>query len=450
MPLSSSKTLSPEEVVELAQAIMSPVAAPSSPDKATGLQRRKSTGGAASMSRKQSMSAVHKQSIELEPVDYVQMDEDTLLPFSDRPSQVAELLNNPVNADMLSQLKQAFRGTTSGSGSEPTAIRPNWKTIDVTEWTWDEFLAHLTTITRAECADYEWVLLARTAVRAHSVAVWERLGACLGCDSELITAGNEDEAGPAAWSGLGLGEEGEYDPALACVHIEALEAVDPAEDEEQEAALALEFGDPVPEDFESLWALSFTDSTPMETIGERDEQSSTSGSSTATSVKPALARPLLSPLSTGSATATGGSGISGIGNNCSRALSSSSAVSLTSATSDEGPRSPSGSRSFVGLQIMTSSSSDTDIAGLGSPPGSTFAKGFAAPQYERTPGNPLFVSSFNTLSLGPNLGRKASMVGSATAPTTDQIAPFRSSVPRRLSGTGLSESAVTFVTDLSF
>jgi hypothetical protein len=439
-----SKTLSPDEILNLAKGLMSPVLAGDHVEiggsRLAGLTRRKSTGG--SVSRSQLHSEPVNEPIELEPVEYVQMDGDSLLPFSDRPKQVEELLHKPMNAPMRSMLEKAF---------PEGPIRKDWKSIDVTEWSWDEFLLHLTKTTRAECPDYEWVLLARAAVRSHSVAVWEKLGACLGCDSELIMAGEEDET-PASWGGLGLGDEGEYDPTLSRVHIEALEADDPDEREmeeyENERALALEFGEPVENDPPSLWTYG------METIGEREEHSSGSGTSVG------LSQMSVSPFSTTTAAFPTSPSPRSMQSSLprDRTYSTGSQVSMTSSDSSS-PNSPMSrkrrSRSSVGLQIMTfqepSSPNSKFPHGLGSPPGI-----MSAPQFERTPGNPLFVSSFNTLSLAPNLSRKASTgfgsdVGGMGGPSHDEIARMRVGRPltRKSSGGGLSESAITFVTDVS-
>lgn len=407
-----SKVLSPDEVLDLARGLMSPVAAHDGPS----LRRRKSTGGSVA-SRPEK-----KEPIELEPVEYIQMDYQTLLPFSDRPKEVAELLEHPVNGDMYTLLKQSF---------PKGAVRRNWKDIDVTQWTWDEFYNHLTTITPKECPDYEWVLLARTAVRAHSVALWEQLGACLGCDPELITAGDEEDA-PASWSGLGLGDDDEFDLSPSRVHIEALEAMDAEEFEKQESMLSMEFGDFESDGSQSgLWGTA-----SMETIGEKDEPNSDKQHSG--NVDP-------SPFASSPTDSRG------------RSLSHSSRQSTTSEESSS-PDSPvlgkqNRSRSFVGLQIMTiqqepEKSPRSAGIGLGSPPS------MINPEYERSPGNPLFVTNFSTLSLGPNLGRKASTGWTGNTgglPTASQLDQFRSSrrIARKSSNTGLSESAVTFVSDSS-
>ena len=40
--------------------------------------------------------------LELEPVEYVEMNEDVLLPYVDRPSEVAELVEQPSNVSRVS------------------------------------------------------------------------------------------------------------------------------------------------------------------------------------------------------------------------------------------------------------------------------------------------------------------------------------------------------------
>lgn len=470
--------LSPDEVLELARGLMSPVAAPeggagSLPRPGGGLQRRKSTGST-SRSAHGAAGAQDKdkepEPIELEPVDYVEMAEDTLLPFSDRPRQVADLLGNPVNADLITLLKHAFPKTPK---------RPNWKDIDVTKWSWDELYAHLTTIDRRECADYEWVLLARHSVRARGVALWEQLGACLGCDSELITAGEEDET-PAAWGGLGLGDEGEYDPTLSRVYIAGLEAVDQDDDDDdddkkkkQERVPSHMFDEH--EEFGAAGAWS----DAMATIGERDESPMGTTRGLAHDHEP-TGRPgrLESPMGTRTHRLDEDPFASPESVRSDMRRASRDTATSEDSVSPHSPRSPSSdmrskrTKSFVGLQICTVTSPDAQVPmrsptiGLGSPPnrlGVGLGGGgrMVAPEFERTPGNPLFVSSFRSLSLGPNLGRKASTgfaqvvtsPGSLRVSSPKDLEDFRAGgrgLQRKTSGAGLSESAITFVSDSSY
>ncbi|KAL1406268.1 hypothetical protein Q8F55_007964 [Vanrija albida] len=424
-----SKTLSPDEVLELARGLMSPVAATTGAESAKA-QRRKSLTNLA--------GEQEPEPIALEPVEYVEMDDDTLLPFSDRPAQVASLLANPVNETLVDLLSKSFPAG---------AARPNWKEIPVTEWNWTEFERLLTKIDREECPDYEWVLLAREAVRERSVALWEKLGVCLGCDPELMTAGDEDEA-PASWVGLGLGDEGEYDPTLSRVFIQGLEPVDPVEIEKAERALMLEFGDPV--DGSESPEIQWNDVMP--TIGE--EPSNGGGGQPSAGNREVKDYFDESP---------GGTRHRATRDDAPPSPSSVFASSFASTSASlRGSPEKSRSKSFVGLQICTAPVSPFSTAGLSLSPAALAHD--QQPQFDRGPGNPMFVSSFNTLSIGPNLGRKASMSaaggGAAAAPppmaSADVIRGFgRSSgkypgLTRKSSKAGISESAITFVSEDSF
>ncbi|BEI86491.1 hypothetical protein CcaverHIS002_0607780 [Cutaneotrichosporon cavernicola] len=274
-------------------------------------------------------------------------------------------------------------GSVTPGRNRRRPLRPNWKDIDVHEWNWSEFYAHLTTVDRAECEDYPWVELARDAVRQHSVSLWENLGTCLGCDTELMMAGEEDET-PASWGGLGLSEEGEYDPYQRRVWIEGLEPVDPDAEMREERELSEAF-----DDYEFGAAGGFSS---MATIGE--ERPAPSGPTPAQRAgKGEVTDPLRSPEARNHPLA----------HDFAMASSASSASSLGSVGS---PVSSSGGpkrgRSFVGLSITTSAPTFAPRT-----PGSYEER---EDQQQRTPGNPLFVSSFNTLSLSPTLGRKQSRV----------------------------------------
>ena len=246
-----------------------------------------------------------------------------------------------------------------------TLPKQDWQHSKPEDWNWEQFCLHLTTLTRAECPDYAWVFRARLAVRQRSVALWEKVGVCLGCDGDLLNAGGEDDI-PMSWGGLGLGEEGEYDPSGNQVFIAALEAVDPAERERAESELREEFGDFV-EDDGALVAM-------METVGEH-------------------------PRPTGRATSRHDP-----------PKTRTDPVAQYGDLGRSGKTRPQRSRSFVGLQILTSPKNHPQ-ANVPRSPGvaQTPASGTALPIFERGPGSPLFPSSFSSLSVEPNLGRSASV-----------------------------------------
>ena len=393
------RTLSPEQVLDIARRLDTPIALPEGGFKGAELKRRKSYGSASTRKSFGSAGAPQTPEIEpiaLEPVEYVQMDEETLLPFVDRPAEVDELIIHPSNEKTFHLLKAAF---------PKHAPRQKWKDIPPTEWCWDEFILHLTTVTRAECPDYAWVFKARQAVRQHSIALWEKVGVILGCDPDLLNAGGEDGI-PPSWGGLGLGEEGEYDPYADQVYIEGLAAIDPMDLERAERAFAEGFGEIVEDEGEQAAAGMTALLGAMETIGEGDEEPvgklGLTPAQRAGQKKPTIDPLLMSPTQ-----------------------------GYDELRSDKQGR----SKSFVGLQIMTSPISP------GSPELMPQTPHFRPMQFDRGPEAPLFPSSFSSMSAQPNLGRSASVATGGVRPMKNEdFARVRRNIVRKPSGAGLSES----------
>ncbi|ORY30411.1 hypothetical protein BCR39DRAFT_529782 [Naematelia encephala] len=411
------KTLTPEEVVELSRSLMSPVVIPEGGFKGAELKRRKSSGAA---SRK-SMEEEAKPPLALEPVEYVQLDDDTLLPFVDRPTEVTELVMHPSNEKWVRLLKAAF---------PKDVLRQHWKALKPEEWRWDELLAHLQ-VPRAECPDYAWVFRTRQAVRARSVALWEKLGTCLGCDDDLLNAGGEDGI-PQSWGGLGLGEEGEYDPSMNHVVIEGIEAMD---SEEREQMFREGFGEIVEDEGEMAEAgmTALLGIHSLSAIGEGDEKSLAGQTTAQRAASVGIQDPLASP--------------------------SAQFRPMPHHTQSSAPPTknrPSRSRSFVGLQILTSPQSQNSHLPRSplATPNLSSSQGMMV-EHERGPGSPLFPSSFSSLSMEPNLGRSASigLAGGIKAANVGdgyggaERAGWRGGVIRKPSGAGLSESAITFASE---
>ncbi|RXK37492.1 hypothetical protein M231_05213 [Tremella mesenterica] len=404
------KTLSPEKVLEIARGLEAPIAIPEGGLKRADLKRRKSAN-----KRNQSHTAPQSPEIEplaLEPVEYLQMDEDTLLPFVDRPREVNELLIHTSNERTFALLRAAF---------PKHEAREKWRDIPPTEWCWDEFVLHLTTVDRFEYPDYAWVFKARQAVRQHSIALWEKLGSILGCDPNLLNAGGEDGA-PESWGGLGLGDEGEFDPTENQVLIEGLSAIEFNEFIKAERAFVEGFG-PVVEDEGQQAAAGMTALLGgMETIGEGDEDA-TAAKHGLTTAQRAAKKAAIDPMSP---------------------YAESSPIL--------GPKPAAKhirSRSSVGLQIMNA----PQPALLGSPDLSPQTPYMRPTQiYERGPGSPLFPSSFSSLSAEPNLGRSASVgVGGAKPMKSgEDFARVGRRIVRKPSGAGLSESAITFASESDY
>ncbi|OCF37385.1 hypothetical protein I316_00506 [Kwoniella heveanensis BCC8398] len=406
------KIFSPDEVVDIAKSLSSPVLMPEGGFKGAELKRRKSAGA----SSRPGSRDIEKPPVALEPVEYVQMDEDVLLPFVERPAEVAELSNHPANEKLFKLLKAAFP-------KDPA--RPNWRELSPEQWNWDEFYKHLTKIDRAESPDYDWIFRARQAVRARSVALWEKLGVCLGCDGDLLNAGSEDDI-PQSWGGLGLGDEGEYDPSMNQVWIEGLEAVDTDARAKAERDLAAAFGEIVEDENEQASAGMTALLGSMDAIGEGPDEGVSAGPA-------ARAIPTTAQMA-------------GSSHKIDPMLSPSAQFHSPPRATQNARQSR--SKSFVGLQICTSPTAATNQYVPRSPSSQlqTPVLGTATlPVYERGPGSPLFPSSFSSLSAEPNLGRSASVAiaggGRPPPPVQDEFSRFdRRGLMRKPSGAGLSES----------
>ena len=407
-----AKPMSPEAIFDLANSLKSPVAIPEGGFKGAELKRRKSAGSSVSRRSSHSLTGHAETSpsdppIALEPVEYVQLEDDVLLPFVDRPEEVADLVAHAANETLFSMLKTAF---------PKGAPRDHWQALSPEEWNWKEFNRHLA-LSRPECPDYQWVFRARQACRRRSVALWEKLGVCFGCDGDLLNAGGEDGL-PSTW---GVGphdyDEDSDDYGHTQVWIQGLEAVDPDEAERAERDFAGAFGEIV-EDDERLTGLGMGS---MGAIGEDEEEIKDVPSHQQTPAQRAGNRATIDPMTTSPA---------------SRPLSLNLGTSQT-----QSPHSPSSasrrsvrSKSFVGLTIQTSprlSSSAGSFSFIRSPsalspiastPGFTPTPGGgglgsgAIYQTDRGPDAPLFPGSFKNLSVEPNLGRVAGVGGTPGVP----------------------------------
>ncbi|ODN82301.1 hypothetical protein L202_02580 [Cryptococcus amylolentus CBS 6039] len=388
------KLFSPEQVVELARSINSPKAALSPLHCAKSARSLRSFGSFD--------GSPERPQAELEPVEYMQMEDDVLLPFIDRPSEVADLIAHPSNTKLFALLRAAFP-------KEPA--RPEWKSLDPAQWRWDEFLLHLTQVPRSEVDDYDWVFKDRQAVRSHSVALWEKLGTCLGCDEALLNAGSEDGS-PNTWAGLGLDDDGEQDAPDSHVWIEGLAAEDQTERAHAERQLRDAFGGIVEDEGEAA-AAGMT--ALLGPIGEGNGRQEKGGE--LTPAQRAGQKDKIDPMGMGL-------GLGGITESPVDATFGHRKSESCSPTTSTAPRQ---SRpSFVGLQICTlpsnghsfsrspslttTSLSASASAHNTSPPSPSLSTTSHLPlyTYDRDPGNPLFPSSFSNLSLEPNLGRRAS------------------------------------------
>ena len=452
-----AKAMSPEQIFELANSLKSPVAIPEGGFKGAELKRRKSAGSSVSRRSSHSLSGMAEISpadppVALEPVEYVQLDDDVLLPFVDRPEEVADLIEHPANETLFSMLKTTF---------PKAAPRDHWQALSPEEWNWKEFNRHLA-LSRAECPDYQWIFRARQACRRRSVALWEKLGVCFGCDGDLLNAGGEDGL-PSTW-GVGPHDRDHDDDESeeyghTQVWIEGLQAVDPEEAERNERAFASAFGEVV-EDDERATGLGMGS---MGAIGEDEEEIKDLTSHRKTPSQRAGNQASIDPFTT-SPNRRPSLHLAGLGQSPTsasttgpRSVRSKSFVGLTIQTSPRlgssggsFVRSPSGSYSPINPMSMSMS--------MSSSPGLTPTLGHGGGQVyqnERGPDAPLFPGSFKNLSVEPNLGRVAGVGGTPGVPggkgagVNNPLAAGGNGkwkLNRKHSGAGLSESEFAFST----
>ena len=110
------------------------------------------------------------------PTSAVPIEQDILLPFSDRPSEVKTLLEDePLNCALLDMLKETFAPRQASSG-----------------WTYAELQACLA-VPRNQLCDQDWIDELRAHVAPRSSVLWERLRACLGIDVDDERGGDKFE-----------------------------------------------------------------------------------------------------------------------------------------------------------------------------------------------------------------------------------------------------------------
>ena len=140
---SESKNLSPDQVMELVQGLRSPVLAthqdeipPASTPKRSGLSRSSSLARIRAESEISNVSRALDEGktgpsgdaaggLELEPVEYVEMNDDVLLPFVDRVAEVAELVEQPSNVSPDFLVYPVIASARLRRSTNPLARRPN-------------------------------------------------------------------------------------------------------------------------------------------------------------------------------------------------------------------------------------------------------------------------------------------------------------------------------------
>jgi hypothetical protein len=422
--------MSPADVWDMANSLKSPVAIPEGGFKGAELKRRKSASGARRSSSSHSLAGMAGEEstkpipIALEPVEYVQMDDNVLLPFVEREEEVAELLAHENNRKWMSELQVAF---------PKDKARAHWQALSPELWSWEEFTRHMK-LKRAECPDYPWIFRARQACRKRSIAIWEKLGTCLGCDGDLLNAGGDDGL-PSTWNIGAEDAESDDDDDYKIgnqVYIEGLEAVDGNEAERAEKDFAGAFGAVVPDS--PAMGLGM-----MGAIGEDEDEEE--APSNPTPAQRAGNQASIDPFHQQSQLQSNTAG--------SRNIRSKSFVGLTIMTS---PRLGTSGTSPGDAILKTPSfpSSPSQMTSLPSSHSPSQSQHQARVyQSDRGIEAPLFPTSFQTLSIEPNLGRAAEkgqtpgVPGGKGAVVSNPLGPGSGGswkLNRKQSGAGLSES----------
>lgn len=124
-----------------------------------------------------------------------QITDEILLPFLDRPTEVASLFSAGPNARLLALFSHIFPSNNSDvslanspgpAGAEMTTSL-DFKVPE--EWTFADLRQWLTSVSRSEVGDALWVQTLRRAILAHSELLWERVKAVLGIPFEFDAQG---------------------------------------------------------------------------------------------------------------------------------------------------------------------------------------------------------------------------------------------------------------------
>lgn len=118
------------------------------------------------------------------PATFTPLPEDIYLPFIDRPSEVASLINSPPDAKLFALLAQTF-GAKKDTDANVPLEQPSDLPIDPAEWTYHHLVFHLTKVDRDVAPDTIWAYAARKCIISRSELIWERVKGALGIPPEL-------------------------------------------------------------------------------------------------------------------------------------------------------------------------------------------------------------------------------------------------------------------------
>ena len=124
------------------------------------------------------------------PSTFLLLPDEQYLPFLDRPSEVTALLTSSPTSRLMALLSQTFPADLRVP-YDPSAPHPVLNK-DPAKWSFADLCRWLQTTTRTEANDREWVMKSRTCVLSRSELIWSRLKAALGVPPELEEDEDED------------------------------------------------------------------------------------------------------------------------------------------------------------------------------------------------------------------------------------------------------------------
>ena len=104
---------------------------------------------------------------------FTELDDDVLLPFLDRPDEIAVLISIPPTSKLVTLVSQMLPAEDGTEADGPA----KWSAAQFDNW--------LRTVTREEVPDALWIEQLRICVSSHSELLWERLKDALGVPGEL-------------------------------------------------------------------------------------------------------------------------------------------------------------------------------------------------------------------------------------------------------------------------
>ncbi|EJD08223.1 uncharacterized protein FOMMEDRAFT_131117 [Fomitiporia mediterranea MF3/22] len=159
--------LSPQQVCDLAISSISnpPLASPSLDGRTTA------------------PIANQQQQLQQATTPFLVLSDEVYLPFLERPAEVTALLTSAPTNRLMALLQQTFPKSLRDPFDANASLKPFGE--DPAKWSFAELTRWLQTVDREEADDRVWVSKARKSVLARSELIWSRLKAALGVPPEL-------------------------------------------------------------------------------------------------------------------------------------------------------------------------------------------------------------------------------------------------------------------------